>query len=86
MHLLVLGQLANGPDAYDKFLSLIHNPFFIFGEWLVVAAGLIHGLNGLRIALTSFGIAVPNQRTMFYILMVIAVVGSLVFAVRMFTA
>ncbi len=86
LHLIVLGQLAQGPGAYDNFLALIHNPIFILGELLVVIAGLIHGLNGVRIALTSFGIAVPYQKQLFSALMLIAVVGSLIFAVRMLTA
>ncbi len=86
LHLIVLGQLAQGPGAYDNFLALIHNPIFVLGELLVVIAGLIHGLNGVRIALTSFGIAVPYQKQLFSALMLIAVVGSLIFAVRMLTA
>lgn len=85
MHLLVLSQLAVGPNAYGNFLKLIHSPVFVFGEWLVVAAGLIHGLNGLRIGLTSLGIVVPQQKQIFVVLMVIAVIGSLIFAFRMFT-
>lgn len=85
-HLIVLGQLAQGPEAYDNFLATIESPFFVFGEWLVVTAGLIHGLNGLRIALTSFGIAVPYQKQIFTGLFAIAVIGSLIFGFRMFTA
>lgn len=86
MHLIVLYKLSQGPDAYDGFLDLMHNPFFIAGEWLVVAAGLIHGLNGVRIVLNSFGIAVPQQKQLLIVLMTIALIGSLIFAVRMFTA
>jgi succinate dehydrogenase / fumarate reductase cytochrome b subunit len=85
LHLLVLSQLAVGPNAYGNFLKIIHSPMFVFGEWLVVAAGLIHGLNGLRIGLTSLGIVVPQQKQIFVGLMVIAVIGSLIFAFRMFT-
>ncbi len=85
LHLVVLGQLALGPNAYENFLNLIHNPVFVFAEWLVVAAGLIHGLNGVRVGLTSLGIAVPQQKPLFIVLMVIAVIGSLLFAIRMFT-
>jgi succinate dehydrogenase / fumarate reductase cytochrome b subunit len=85
LHLIVLGQLARGPNAYENFLKLIHNPWFVFGEWLVVAAGLIHGLNGIRITLTSLGIVIPQQKQLFIVLMVIAVIGSLIFAFRMFT-
>jgi succinate dehydrogenase / fumarate reductase cytochrome b subunit len=85
LHLIVLSQLAGGPNAYGNFLKLLHSPVFVFGEWLVVAAGLIHGLNGLRIGLTSLGIVVPQQKQIFVVLMVIAVIGSLIFAFRMFT-
>lgn len=85
LHLIVLGQLALGPNAYENFLKLIHSPLFVFGEWLVVAAGLIHGLNGIRIGLTSLGIVVPQQKQIFIGLMVIAVIGSLYFAYRMFS-
>ena len=52
----MFGQLAKVPDAYDGFIALVKNPLFLLGELLVVAAALIHGLNGIRIGLTSFGI------------------------------
>jgi succinate dehydrogenase / fumarate reductase cytochrome b subunit len=84
LHLIILGQLAIGPDAYQPFLHLIHNPIFIFGEFLVVCAGIIHGLNGIRIGLNSFGIGVPYQKQLFYALMVIAIVVIVYFAIRMF--
>ena len=86
LHLIILGQLAQGPQAYDSFLKTIRNPIFIFGEVLVVTAGVIHGLNGIRIALTSFAVGVPKQRQLFITLLAIAIIGSLIFAWRMFTA
>lgn len=86
LHLVVLSTLARGPEAYDRFLEIIKSPVFIFGEWLVVAAGLYHGLNGIRIALTSFGIAVPYQRQIFYALFLITALVSLIFGIRMFSA
>ena len=86
LHLIILRHLAGGAEAYDLFLETIHSPIFVFGEWLVVIAGFIHSLNGIRITLNSFGIAVPYQRQIFYGLMVIAIVVSVVFGVRMFTA
>lgn len=86
LHLIVLGQLAKGAEAYDGFLATIRSPIFVFGELLVVAAGLYHGLNGIRVGLTSFGIAVPQQKKLFYWLFAIAVLGSLIFGIRMFTA
>ncbi len=85
LHLVVLGQLARGPEGYDQFLVLARTPIFVFGEWLVVAAGFLHGLNGLRIALTTFGVSVTRQKQLFFGLMAIAVIAILIFGVRMFT-
>lgn len=84
LHLGVLGLLAQGPGAYDKFLELTENPFIKLGEWLVVAAAILHGLNGIRIVLTSFGVGVTRQKQLFLGLMVIAVFVILIFTARMY--
>lgn len=84
MHLLMLSKLAQGPDAYNSFIALVKNPVFKLGEMLVIAAGLIHGLNGIRVGLTSFGIGVRIQKQVFAGLMALAAVGSAVFFWAMF--
>ncbi|HSL41913.1 MAG TPA: succinate dehydrogenase, cytochrome b556 subunit [Anaerolineales bacterium] len=84
LHLGVLGLLAQGPGAYDKFLELTENPFIKLGEWLVVAAAILHGLNGIRIVLTSFGIGVTRQKQLFFGFMVIAAFVILIFTARMY--
>ncbi len=84
LHLVILGKLAQGPGSYDQFLELTENPFIKLGEWLVVAAAILHGLNGIRIVLTSFGVAVPRQKQLFYGFMAIALLVILFFTVRMY--
>ena len=84
LHLGVLGLLAQGPNAYDDFLLLTENPFIKLGEWAVVAAAILHGLNGIRIVLTSFGVGVARQKQLFYGFMFIAVVVILIFTARMY--
>jgi succinate dehydrogenase / fumarate reductase, cytochrome b subunit len=86
LHLAVLSTLARGPEAYDGFVALVKSPVFLFGEWLVVVAGFYHGLNGIRIVLTSFGIAVPYQKAMFFIILILTAIISLVFGIHMATA
>ena len=86
LHLVVLGQLAKGPEGYDSFVALVRQPIYIAGELLVVAAGILHGLNGIRIVLTTFGVSVTRQKQLFYALMAIALVAIVIFGVRMFTA
>jgi succinate dehydrogenase / fumarate reductase cytochrome b subunit len=86
LHLVILGLLARGPSGYDSFLRLVRNPIFIIGELLVVAAGILHGLNGIRIILTTFGMSVTRQKQLFFILLGIALIAILIFGIRMFTA
>lgn len=84
LHLVILGRLAQGPEAYDSFLQLTENPIVKLGELLVVAAVILHGLNGIRIILTSFDIGVARQKQLFYGFMALAVVVILFFTVRMY--
>ena len=86
LHLVILSQLATGPQAYDQFVALMRNPISISAEVLVVAAGIMHGLNGIRIVLTTFGFGVTRQKQLFYGLMALVLVIILFFTVRMFTA
>jgi succinate dehydrogenase/fumarate reductase cytochrome b subunit len=50
----------------------------------VVAAAILHGLNGIRIVLTSFGVGVTRQKQLFYGFMIIAVFVILIFTARMY--
>jgi succinate dehydrogenase / fumarate reductase cytochrome b subunit len=84
LHLAVLSLLAKGPDGYNGFLALTENPIIKFGEWAVVAAVFLHGLNGIRILLTTFGIGVTRQKQLFYGFMVVAVLIILIFTLRMY--
>jgi succinate dehydrogenase cytochrome b subunit len=84
LHLAVLSLLAQGPGGYDNFLALTENPFIKFGEWAVVAAVFLHGLNGIRVILTSFGVGVTRQKQLFFGLMVVALLVILLFTLRMY--
>lgn len=86
MHLIILSLLAQGPDAYDSFLVLAKTPIILFGELLVIVAAIYHGLNGIRIGLTTFSETSNIQKTVFYILILVTALGSLIFGIRMFTA
>jgi succinate dehydrogenase / fumarate reductase, cytochrome b subunit len=83
LHLIVLGTLARGPQAYDSFVALAKSPVFVLGELLVVVGGLYHGLNGLRVVLNSFGIGVAQQKWLFYAVLALVGVAGAIFAARM---
>jgi succinate dehydrogenase / fumarate reductase cytochrome b subunit len=85
LHLIVLSTLASGPDAYEQFLEIIHNPLFIAAELLVVIAGLYHGINGIRIVLNSFGVGIASQKALLAGVVALTLIGSVYFALVMFS-
>lgn len=85
LHLMMLGQLAIGPDAYDGFIKLVKNPIVAVGELLVVAAGIMHGLNGIRIALTGLGFGTVHHKKMLAAAAIFSLGLIIMFGVRMFS-
>jgi succinate dehydrogenase / fumarate reductase, cytochrome b subunit len=84
MHLVMLFKLSQGPDSYDQFIALAKTPFIKFGEMFVIAGGIIHGMNGIRISLNSFGIGIRHQKITFIFVMAISLAIILFFFYRMF--
>lgn len=84
LHLFMLSKLAQGPEAYNDFITLAKTPVIKVGEMLVVAAGIMHGLNGIRIALTSFGIGARYQKQMALIVALLSAVMIAIFGYSMF--
>jgi succinate dehydrogenase / fumarate reductase cytochrome b subunit len=44
-----------GQDVWESAMTLLHNPWFKFGEFLVVLAFAYHSLNGLRLIIQELG-------------------------------
>ena len=84
LHLYMLSKLAQGPESYDSFIALAKSPPVKAAEMLVIAGGLIHGLNGIRVGMTSLGFGVLRQRAIFIVLMALAAAGILFFTYKMF--
>ncbi len=73
LHLWVLRLLARGPQAWDAFIALAKQPFFLFLDGLLFFGVLYHGLNGLRVTLVGLGIGVRAHRRLFWVLMALGV-------------
>src|SRR5271157_5046192 len=74
LHLVALSQLFGGEKSYSSFLALVSSPIFFILDVVLMAGALIHGLNGIRVALFGFGIGVRNQRSEFIFLMAAALI------------
>lgn len=84
LHLFVLSMLTGGAAQWDPFVAVARSPFFLMLDVILLAGLLIHGLNGLRVTLTGFGIGVRAQKTMFVALMIVGAVLLLAGALRIF--
>ncbi|MBN1313621.1 MAG: hypothetical protein JXB30_19605 [Anaerolineae bacterium] len=81
LHLVVLSLLTRGPDGYNAFVALAHNPIFLLLDVVLIAGIIGHGLNGLRVALIGSGILVRWQHQM---LIVLGVLGVVLLAIAAF--
>jgi succinate dehydrogenase / fumarate reductase cytochrome b subunit len=86
IHMVVLSLLAGGPKAWNPFVAVVRSPFFLILDVVLLAGLLIHGLNGIRVALTGFGVGVRGQKPLFVALMIVAAVALLAGALKIFTS
>lgn len=84
LHLLILSQLARGPASWDAFVEIAGSPVVLAFDVLLLAGLLVHGLNGIRLALLGFGIVTGRGKALFVALMAGAVLVTGVAALRLF--
>ncbi len=72
LHLAVLNLLRGGPERWDAFISLARSPLFLVLDALLLAGVLLHGLNGLRLAILGLGGGFHYQKQLFWLVLVIS--------------
>ena len=85
IHLVVLSLLAFGESAWDTFVAIARSPAVLMLDIVLIAGILIHGLNGLRLSLVGLGVGDHYQKTMFVVLMLVALVILVVASIGIFT-
>lgn len=67
IHLCVMTVFRmQGEDFYGAVMRLFENPAFKVGEYLVFAALIYHGLNGLRLILQELGFLLGKPKPPIY--------------------
>jgi succinate dehydrogenase / fumarate reductase cytochrome b subunit len=84
IHLVVLSMLAQGPKGWDPFIAIARTPLFLSLDVILLAGILIHGLNGIRVGLTGFGVGVRGQKPLFVALMIVAAVALIAGILKIF--
>jgi succinate dehydrogenase / fumarate reductase, cytochrome b subunit len=73
LHFVILTLLAAGPGAWELFVATAKSPLFLLFDLVLFAGLLLHGLNGIRLALIGLGFGIRAQRAMFLIAMAVSV-------------
>jgi len=84
LHLAVLSLLLRGPEGWDQFVALAKNPLFLLLDVVLLFGVVYHMANGIRVALVGMGVAHTRQKSLFYVLVGIALVAFVVGAVLIF--
>ncbi len=66
IHLIANGFRLGGQDNWESLMNFMGNPGFKIGEYLVMAAFIIHALNGGRLILQHFGITLGKPKPPVY--------------------
>jgi succinate dehydrogenase / fumarate reductase, cytochrome b subunit len=84
LHLGVLYLLTEGSGSWASVLHLFKNHYFLALESLLILFILVHGLNGLRLALVETGVGVRHHRAWFTAAMSVSAGLYLVVVLAMF--
>lgn len=76
MHIVVISSaMVGGKSAFDALLGLLQEPLFVVLDLGLIAAILLHGLNGIRLMLFDLGYGVRSQKQLFWGVMAASAVG-----------
>jgi len=84
LHLGVLYLLTEGQGSWASVLRLFKNHYVLGLESLLILFIMVHGLNGLRLALVGTGIGVRHQKAWFAAAISVSVALYLVVVLAMF--
>ncbi len=66
LHIFVAAQKVNGEAAWTSTMDSVSGTLFHIGEYLVFVAIIFHGLNGLRLILSEFGLILGKPERPIY--------------------
>jgi succinate dehydrogenase / fumarate reductase cytochrome b subunit len=83
-HIWVISHAQSGAGSFDRLFKTLENPVFILLDVALVGTVLYHAFNGFRIVLFDFGVGIEQHKALYYVLMTLAAVVLVVFAVAAF--
>lgn len=80
-HIAVLSSVLAGTGSFDAVMRFLSQPLILWLELGLLAAIILHGLNGIRLILFDFNVGIKRQKEIFVFNMVL---GAFIFLVVFF--
>jgi len=74
LHLTVLSSLAKGPQSFDNLMAKMNILIFKILEVGLFGVFLYHGLNGIRVIMSDFGMESKYQKALFWALFAVVII------------
>ena len=71
-HITVLSSVLLSTGSFDAVMRLLSQPLALWLELGLLAAIILHGLNGIRLILFDFNIGIKKQKEIFVFNMVLS--------------
>jgi succinate dehydrogenase / fumarate reductase, cytochrome b subunit len=82
VHIVIISQAqVSGASVLDRLFATFDSPLLVFLDFMLVAAVLYHGLNGVRVILMDLGYGIRAHKLVFWAVMLVAAAFLAVFAV-----
>ncbi len=74
MHIMVISTVITSKANFNEAMVFLKNPIFVALEMGLIAAIILHGLNGVRIVLFDLGYGLKKQKEIFIGLMAVGLI------------
>lgn len=66
MHIMVIGSVNFGPEAFNNAMEFLGNPLFRLAEIGLLAAVIYHAFDGLRLIIVNMFNVTNQRKSLFY--------------------
>ncbi len=81
---MIMLLLTLGEEKFDSVMSLMHSPYVLILEMLLLLAVLFHTLNGIRILFFDVGLWIEDQKDIAYTVIVFVIILFLIMFIPIF--
>ena len=78
IHAVIMVLLLQGEDRFNTVMRLMHMPYVLILEMLLLICLLFHTLNGIRILFFNAGLWIHDQKEIAYTLIVFVIILFLI--------